>query len=108
MDWDPWRPPPPQVSEVGMDERFTVFPRMGPASGQPSEGSAALPVTVPNLSPTLQLTFRPEAGRPEGLGRRRPSPSYNTLLCEDTAARLTVGGRALRPPTPGLLPTVSS
>ena len=91
-----------------MDERFSVFPRMGPASGRPSEGSGALPVTIPNLSPTLQLTFRPEAGRPGGLGRRRPSPSYNTLLCEDTAARLTVGGRALRPPTPGLLPTVSS
>ena len=37
-----------------MDERFTVFPRMGPASGQPSEGSGALPVTVLSLSPTLQ------------------------------------------------------
>ena len=90
-----------------MDERFTVFPRMGPASGRPSKGSGALLVTVLSLSSTLQLTFRPEAGRPGGPGRRRPSPSYNTLHREDTAARLTVGGRALQPPTPGL-PTVSS
>lgn len=60
----------------------------------------------PQPVPHLQLTFRPDAGRPGGRGRRQPSPSYNTLHCEDTAARLSVGGRALRPPTPGL-PTVS-
>lgn len=37
-----------------MDERFTVFPKVGPASGRPSKGSGALPVTVLSLSPTLQ------------------------------------------------------
>ena len=102
MEGDPWRPPPPQGSEVGMRERFTVPQGWAwPVGGQ----ARALELC---LSPSLQLTFRPEAGRPGGPGRRPPSPSSNTLHCEDTTAGLTVGGRALQPPPPGLLPTVSS
>ena len=51
-----------------MHKQVMVLDR--PDVGQNFQGSGALPVTVPNLSPTLQLTFRPEAGRPGGLGRR--------------------------------------
>ena len=77
-----------------MDERFTVFPRMGPASGRPSKGSGALLVTVLSLSSTLQLTFRPEAGRPGGPGEEGHNPPLTALCTAGDSCKLTVGGAA--------------
>lgn len=107
MDWDPWRPPPPQGSEVGIGEWVTVFSRMGLASGRPGKGlglcRSPSPACPPPFSSPRGLRLEGLEGWGEG---GHPFLPHSTLRGHRCQAECWWGGTC-NYPVPGLLPTVS-